>query len=616
MTSDELKSDLSQKINNSDNSNNSKKKRINMIKKILKKSKIMNVKSITNRPVTLTKNDLPNISNNYSVTIKADGLRSLLLFENKKIFSIIEPFQVKEINESKILKQNEIHLIDSEFIPETNSYFVFDILIFNGNDVTNLPLRERLDLLGSFKFPEGKTKIILKKYHTKDISKDIKKIYEKRYPFETDGLIFTPLFDVYYSKFIYKWKPVHKQTIDFLVRKVDNMTFDLYISSNNKKVLNKLLKNNSYSELFPFIKQNARYFPAKFSPKSRFTIKNSHPENKINFLQDNVIYEFSIRNNEWFPYRFREDKTKGYLENFKKGVYEVNKGPNSWRTASSIYRELENPVKLSDLENLHSSQYYKNIGRKGLKLNLYSFNNFVKNNIFRKYIKKNNSVLDLAGGRGGDIFKISNAGARYLLHLDIENDLLKEAKRRIDVVGNKINVDFLQFDLLENNISKINKIRKATKFDVISCQFAFHYFCKNKKSIDFIINIISKYIKKNGFFIMTGFDGQKIFNELIDETKLEYYFDGKLFAKINRNFKKDKFKNYGQSIIVFIEKIGLFHEEYLVNFDYIIKEFVKKKIVLVESQNFSVFLDKYNKSLSNSEKDYIKMHRYMILMKK
>ena len=38
----------------------------------------------------------------------------------------------------------------------------------------------------------------------------------------------------------------------------------------------------------------------------------------------------------------------------------------------------------------------------------------------------------------------------------------------------------------------------ANGFDVISCQFAFHYMCENKKSIDFITQIITDNLKDDG----------------------------------------------------------------------------------------------------------------------
>lgn len=611
---------------------------------LTKIQKILNVESNTintlaNRAKNLTKLNLPLIKSNYSVSIKADGLRCFLYYDNE-VYSIINTFIVNKIknNLNKNILKN-IYLLDCEYIKELDEYYVFDILIHEGKDVTKLILKDRINLISQELLNDNiKLKDIYNLNNNENIFKISKKIYNQKYNYNIDGIVYTPLYEPYDNMFIYKWKPLEQQTIDFLIREVSSKnsnikTFKLFVSSNNNKVKNYILKNKEYKELFPFITNKNYYFPAYFSPTPSTTFKVKLIKNKNNtygnynniVIKDNTIVEFFYDITEekeeyrWKPYRFRLDKTEGYLENYYKEIYDVTKGPNSWKTAIDIFNYIKNPINENILfgdKNINND-YYINVKKRGLNIPLYKYNNYVKKYLYEKYLKKGNKVLDLAGGRGGDLFKIKNSN--YVLHIDIENKLLAEAKNRYNRMDNKPDINFLKFNLLGNDINKINKIKQKKnidKFDLITCQFAFHYFCKDKKSIDFIIELINNNIKKDGIFMFTGYDGKIIFDLL----KNKYYIDFNtnnniLFSKIIKKYDDKTFKNYGQTISVFIEKIGIPQDEYLINFDYINKQFKKYNINIIEENNFSTILNNFNKNISSEEKKYIELHKYIVYKK-
>jgi mRNA (guanine-N7-)-methyltransferase len=322
----------------------------------------------------------------------------------------------------------------------------------------------------------------------------------------------------------------------------------------------------------------------------------------------------------WKPYKFRLDKTKGYLENYFKGIYEATKGPNLFTTAMSIFNYIKNPIDTNVLfgnKNINNN-YYLNIKKNGIKFNLYKYNNQIKKYLYDKYLKKGDNLLDLAGGRGGDLHKVKNSD--YILHIDIVNKLLEEAKNRYNSMNTKPDINFLKFDLLGNNINKINKIkekRNIDKFDVISCQFAFHYLCKSKETIDYIVKLINDNLKINGIFMMTGFDGKIIFDLLQDSNYIEYKYNNDIFSKIIKKYEDKTFKNYGQIINVYIEKIGIPQDEYLINFDYLTKQFNKYNISVIEENNFEekLSVNFFDKKLSEEEINYIKLHKYIVYTK-
>ena len=82
--------------------------------------KILNT-TIGNRPVNLTNELLPMIKSNYAVSIKADGVRCFLYYD-EFIYSI-----TTKLYETK----KKGYLLDCEYIEKLDTYYVFDILIHN-----------------------------------------------------------------------------------------------------------------------------------------------------------------------------------------------------------------------------------------------------------------------------------------------------------------------------------------------------------------------------------------------------------------------------------------------------------------------------------------------------
>ena len=74
---------------------------------------------------------------------------------------------------------------------------------------------------------------------------------------------------------------------------------------------------------------------------------------------------------------------------------------------------------------------------------------------------------------------------------------------------------FKNLSILDNNIlEKLNSIDSNKKYDVVSCQFALHYFCQNDIILNNILSVISNKLRKNGLFIGTATDGDLIYKIL------------------------------------------------------------------------------------------------------
>lgn len=272
------------------------------------------------------------------------------------------------------------------------------------------------------------------------------------------------------------------------------------------------------------------------------------------------------------------------------------------------------------------SEYYQTNVENAVDIkNMRKFHNYVKFNVYGRYIKSNETnILELAGGRGGDLFKLQSLQTNYILFIDIDENALNEAKRRYnELIKNKpFTIDFLQLDITKvGTLKEIQTISKVSMFNVISIQFAIHYFLSNETTFNRVLKTIDSLMETNGHVIITALDGAKIFGLLKDIKKDETYSfskNGKDVIRIQKDYSNNRLNNLGQQITFFIESIGQ-HPEYLVNFDYLIKKFEKINYSIVEDKYFYQFLkkwhDKTKLSLSDNEKAYSILNRLIVFKK-
>lgn len=634
---------------------------IAIIRKTLDKHSLLTTSQLGNFPKTLTINNINAIRENHSVAEKTDGERVFLIVLGDKVYMLQKPLLLSELKKVDKKKNtnvsNEIDLFDSEYVSSLDKFFIFDVLISAGKSVVDLPFTERLNIIQNNVILDKN--IVPKKQHfnnNSDVSKNnshgniyelSNKVYHAKYPYHIDGLIYTNLLGNYYSP-IYKWKPTNELTIDFLIRIVNKkdgvITVNLY-STLMKKDMERLgyRFEKDYYDLFPFISKEASSFPYKFIPfqtaEIPIKVDSKNGVNKYGEIPiiDNTIIEFTYDNNEpakfmkWKPYRLRKDKTLEYLAGISQGKYLG--GPNEYKIAKEQLDAILHPIPedvIFGKEKMDVKYYAShNSGRNNVKL--YNFNNYVKSQLFNKYtMKKSNSVgetnvMDLAAGRGGDLCKHIMNHVAYLLHIDIDADALKEAKKRMEeyksgkmkCISGKIEtqVDFVVGDLLDKTtLTKINKTAGDKQFDLISCNFAIHYFLQSKKSFEIIVDIIQKYLKPGGHFFFTGLDGRMIYNELISTNSLVYKKNNDVIYQIDKLYKNKDMKNFGQEIDVFVKKIGIKHKEYLLNFEEIQKILESIGLELVLNETFDKKLDEWHKKveLNEDEVKLIKLERYMV----
>ena len=466
--------------------------------------------------------NVPNIRDNYTVTDKADGTRKLFyIAEQGKIYYIpttasieFTGMIVKDDNLFNTILDGE-HILHDKNGAFIDTYAAFDIYYLRGKSVRELsfvpikptdnPNKFRLPLLNdvvkeilkSVTLVSGKpitSHIESKKFYlsTKDVSifagcnTILQKEKDGLFPYETDGLIFTPaLFGVGGDKVgeasrpvkttwthSFKWKPSKFNTIDFLVsvnkdasgnEKIGNIFKNGMDTASEDQILQyKTLTlrcgfdpakhgflnpcQDVLMDKFPPVEapdNNESYQPVAFYPTNPYDNK-AHICNLIlekdasgsysmvcgngDIIEDNAIVEFSYDLNEeqpyrWKPLRVRYDKTA----ELKAG--QKNFG-NAYHVANGNWHSIHNPVTAEMLSTgKHISNeavddvYYDRQDTKNNTRNLRYFHNIgVKKRLIESVSKRGDTLIDLSVGKAGDLSKWTNAHLGFVFGIDISRD--------------------------------------------------------------------------------------------------------------------------------------------------------------------------------------------------
>ena len=464
---------------------------------------------LTPKPATLEKVNLVNpdeygalsILRGYAVTEKADGERILMYINDKgKVFLISSSLKVED---TAIIAKKEAYnsLIDGEYVHcnkrtdevKKNLFAAFDIYYLNGKSLTSLPLiqgryEELMKITKLLDISKSNFEFTVKvHHHTSDILKDCKKILDNphNYPYEIDGLIFTPTKLSVYGFYpsmpvpitqnmgwdrVFKWKPPEQNTIDFLIRYVGDVKkdgikykkFGLYVGfnpMNNKDITvdegMKLRYDKNYNkmqflEMKDKIKNKEDFVPVLFKPVIYYT-----PDVEFSFIKvdskgdirtesndkienDSIIeFRYDVEEKQWIPIRPREDKTLIY----KKGSF--SKTANSLAVAINVWRSIHNPiskemivgatsiyegeamVKTLEADDIY---YARGIPRRSLlSYNMMTFHNIgIKEKLYL-IPEKRNSLLELACGQAGDMPRWLKGDYNFIFGIDYAKDNIYKA---------------------------------------------------------------------------------------------------------------------------------------------------------------------------------------------
>lgn len=268
---------------------------------------------------------------------------------------------------------------------------------------------------------------------------------------------------------------------------------------------------------------------------------------------------------------------------------------------------------------------YRNLSTLRRVINpMQTFHGRVKQHIGPKGVNGGTQIMDLGSGKLNDLQiwaknKIRNVWA---VEIDPVSISLGEKKyNRLKKTRKLPNVHYINVNLNTTDITTHKSLSHLRhKMDHIVCNFAFHYFLKNKATINNIFKIIDFFLKSGGSFRMTTLNGNKVW-KLLKNKKIWKQVSNKLeYFKIRRSYMPStSIKPFGEAIDVFVISIGKWHKEYLMNSKFIIEKFESIGYSLDTMKMFGEFMTLpflKNIKLSIYEKKYSELNMYMKFIKK
>jgi SAM-dependent methyltransferase len=329
-------------------------------------------------------------------------------------------------------------------------------------------------------------------------------------------------------------------------------------------------------------------------------------------IENGAVVEFGYSNDEnipapyrWRAMRLREDKPK---PNFQTIAFA------NWRSIMRPVTEQQlcgiDTVSNQEIDVVNDSLYYVrpySRDTSATKPMLHFHNHWVKGRSLLSRVVggvKGKALFDIACGKGGDLPRWIDAGLTRVSGVDVTEDNIVNAtdgiyarmsnlrlphgSRYAFVTAdgrNVINASYIAsmkpgpmrdmahslWNIGAGGPPQMIKYRGmcAAPFDIVTCHFAIHYFFESAQTLKALVANVAAHLAPGGYFVGTCFDAQRV-HRLLEGIKVG---DDVSAEKAGRNIWSIKrmYDNYntsfGRQIAVFIETIGRYNTEYLVDFE-------------------------------------------------
>jgi hypothetical protein len=357
------------------------------------------------------------------------------------------------------------------------------------------------------------------------------------------------------------------------------------------------------------------------------------------YFEEDMIVEFKyVQENKdgwkWVPLRVRYDKTaelKAGLKNYGNAYHVAN---SNWRSIHHpITEEMigtgENIPEYVEENDVYYSRSHEQTSTQGLR----DFHNLVvKRSLITGVSNRGDTLIDYAVGKAGDLSKWSKSKLKFVFGVDISRDNIYNridgaCARYLNLMkkykNSKMRAMFLRgtsgANIRNGSAFETDKDKQIAKaifgngpkdsqllgkgvynqygigeqgFQISSCQFAMHYFFENKDTLYEFVRNLSECTKVDGYFIGTCYDGRTVFNMLKNKEEGEsipIMKDGRKIYEITKMYNKTGFpddeQSLGYNISIYQESINKTFVEYLVNFDYFIREMENYGFVIVPTED-------------------------------
>jgi SAM-dependent methyltransferase len=435
------------------------------------------------QPETLTLDKLIK-EEDYACTKKLDGKRFVMLNLNNQCYLMSNNLQdFKKLPYTTSIR--DPFLIDGELF--SGSYYAFDLISTEATLSTRFDYIKKIFEKCKLYNEKFKTKLIAKEYLFGNLYNSLVSLKDTLNDNYEDGIIVIKSKTDYFNSFPLKWKKIEKLTIDFLIKKKDGV-FSFYVQD---------------------VKGVTLFHKNKVSDEDYKKYKSSD------------IVECSYKDGNWVPTHARVDKKK----------------PNFKTVAEDNMKAIKNPFDFEKIKNYSSRS-------RAVFYNLRRFHNFIKRLELENNGKGKEYLLDLASGKGGDFGKYRDIGLKYVKGYEIDKNSIEIAKTRIaDITNDKKNSISIEVNYMDLNADEPPV--PSRKFDVIVCNFAFHYFYQK---IEHFIQILSSNAKAGTVVLLTFFDNEKIVEHdninskivKVGDSEIDVYIKDSVLNKPTREHIVDK----------------------------------------------------------------------------
>jgi mRNA (guanine-N7-)-methyltransferase len=236
------------------------------------------------------------------------------------------------------------------------------------------------------------------------------------------------------------------------------------------------------------------------------------------------------------------------------------------------------------------------------------FNNAVKRCLLSLFLPRRGMVvLDMAGGKGGDLGKFSDLGVGMLVHADLAEVSVQHAEERRMQLGITFPIVWVVADCFGENI--VERLNPETQFDLVSCQFALHYGFESEARLRIGLQNISGRLKKGGHFCGTVPNADRLV-ELLRHASGLRWSNSICSVDFDSATNKESLPDFGAKYSFSLDNCLDSVPEYLVPFAVLQRVALEYGLELVLKQDFFEFFQsqrddkvRFNlRSLSDDEK--------------
>jgi ribA/ribD-fused uncharacterized protein len=316
---------------------------------------------------------------------------------------------------------------------------------------------------------------------------------------------------------------------------------------------------------------------------------------------------------------------------------------------------ITNVVSVPIDDALEDNMYYRDDIKRNSRIfeDVYAFHNHIKGELYKNNLKKGDTLLELAAGVGGDMFKAIKQGPSKIVGLDccLPNIIsptrgaavryIREQRENphtrlppvLFVIGDITKTPLFEQDdkympiltgAQQGSTEYLKKFEGLNSFDTASCQFALHYACESEEMFRNLAQNLKDTCR--GTFFGTCSDGKEIYSTLLGKKQHIFGSQGRTneFREAGR-YTKDYMETgsweadqtFGMKVNVLLESFEKPQTEFLVPFEKVIEIMSEYGFDLVESKSFrELYGEQRRITLTDDQKSFSFLNRAFVFRRR